>query len=73
MSSGSSQVQEEDMRENACGEEPSDWFRNRSFPTLLKLISGTLVGVTAYDDIYEDDVMDETLSDDKDEVVKVVL
>ena len=72
-SSDLSQTQEEAMKENTRGEEPLDWFRNRSFPTLLKLISGTLVGVTAYDNIYDDDLRDE-LSDynDVDDDVHVI-
>jgi len=48
------------------GEDLSSWFQNRSYPTLLTLISGTLVGVTNFDDIYDDEQMDDasSISDD---------
>jgi hypothetical protein len=60
-SPGCRPLQEADgMGENA---EPSrasdeDWFKNKSYPTLLKFVSGTLVGPTNYDDIYGDDLME---------------
>jgi len=55
-------VQEEVTRESTSGEK-SSWFRDISFPTLIKFISGTLVGATTYEDIYEDDLMDDNSSD----------
>ena len=57
-------MQEEDTRSNN-NEDTSDWFKEKSYPTLLKLISGTLVGVTDYNDIFEDD---EALSNDNKDV-----
>jgi len=68
-SDASHQVVQEEGTRNNNGEDTSDWFRDKSYPTLLKLISGTLVGRTDYNDIFEGNVMDETMSDDKDEVV----
>ena len=59
---------ESDMREGSTGEEYLDRFRNICYPTFIQLISGALVGVTDYDEIFEDDLMDVTLSDNRDEV-----
>jgi len=58
-------VQDDQGTRNHNGEDTSDWFRDKSYPTLLKLISGTLVGVTDYNDIFEDD---EDLSNDNKDV-----
>jgi len=71
-SSDSSQLQqgsEATNEDDNTGKEFSDWFRDKSYPTLLKLVSGTLVGVTNYNDIYDDDSVDGNSPDDKDEVV----
>jgi len=62
----SSQMQENTATEGNAGDEFSDWFRTRTYPTLIKLISGALVGATVYDDIYEDDVMDNDSPGDED-------
>ena len=54
-SSDSDQLQgsEATNEDDNTGKEFSDWFRDKSYPSLLKLISGTLVGVTGYNDIYD--------------------
>jgi hypothetical protein len=62
-------VQDEDVGENA---EPStsdeDWFKNKSYPTLLKLVGGTLVGPTNFNDVYEDDMMEDITPSDSDSI-----
>ena len=57
-------AQEEGTRNINTGEELSDWFRNRSYPTLLRFISGTLVGTTNYDDVYGDELMLGNIDDE---------
>jgi len=60
-SSGFNQMQEEGNDTRVS----SSPVRDRSYPTLLEFISGALVGVTDYDDVYYPDLMDEDLSMDE--------